>query len=394
MVIPAIAEYENIKRLLISLNENLIHSLKNTLILFVINNVATSSEEVKSENLQTIKYLRWIMKENVFNLNLALIDCASEGKTLDSKTGGVGLARKIGMDSALKFLASTGLLICLDADCVVSKDYLQNIFIHFEKNNPAAAVVRYEHTFVDLKTEDAIICYEIFLRYYLLGLKFARSPFAHHTIGSTMICTAETYVAIGGMNKRKAAEDFYFIEKLAKDFKIAYIDDAIVYPSSRGSWRVPFGTGQRVNRFLSHERNEYLLYSPKNFITLKNWLEIFYEWNGRNAELIIEKADAISKELKNFLEQNNFMHTWEKISASTNNPEQINKQKNYWFDGFKTLKLIHHLRDTEDAPSPMFTALNDLFSLMKVAFDFKWEEEIIPPLELQKKYLLLLRKLT
>ena len=31
-----------------------------------------------------------------------------------------------------------------------------------------------------------------------------------------MTCTAKSYVATGGMNRRMAGEDFYFLQKLAK----------------------------------------------------------------------------------------------------------------------------------------------------------------------------------
>ena len=34
-----------------------------------------------------------------------------------------------------------------------------------------------------------------------------------------MLCTPDAYVKVEGMNKRKAAEDFYFLEKLAKIFQ-------------------------------------------------------------------------------------------------------------------------------------------------------------------------------
>ena len=44
------------------------------------------------------------------------------------KIGGVGLARKIGMDEALKIFnynsTSKKILICLDADCTVASNYL------------------------------------------------------------------------------------------------------------------------------------------------------------------------------------------------------------------------------------------------------------------------------
>lgn len=394
VVIPAIAEYENLKILLNNLNENDEESISRTLILIVVNNVAGSDEKTKNENLQTLKYLKWLINEQVLKLNLAAIDCASEGNALDEKHGGVGLARKIGMDSALQSLRETGLLICLDADCSASKNYLKNIFKYFNEKKFPAAVVRYEHSLDDPKTEAAIICYEIFLRYYLFGLKYAGSPFAHHTIGSTMICTVDSYVAIGGMNKRKAAEDFYFIEKLAKDFEIGYIADATVYPSSRGSWRVPFGTGQRVNRFLSRERNEYLLYSPESFSILKNWLSLFNKWEGNNSHSLLNNVAALNPCLKNFLVENDFENDWRKIFSNSKRKHQLQKQKRYWFDGFKTLKLIHYLRDNSRPLSPMFAALNEMFRLTNLNIDFAWGNEEIPPIEIQKKYLYKLRAVT
>ncbi len=87
-----------------------------------------------------------------------------------------------------------------------------------------------------------------------------------------MICSYDSYIKTEGMNKRKAAEDFYFLEKLAKNFPITKIESATVYPSGRSSWRVPFGTGQRVTRFLAKGQNEYLLYSTESFRILKLWL--------------------------------------------------------------------------------------------------------------------------
>ena len=139
---------------------------------------------------------------------------------------------------------------------------------------------------VDDEETKAIICYEIFLRYYVLGLSFAKSEYAFHTIGSTMLCTPDAYVKVEGMNKRKAAEDFYFLEKLAKIFPIGEIKSTSIHPSKRGSWRVPFGTGKSVDRYLSNSRDEYLLYNPKSFVILKTWLEVLNDtFNFRSIRL-------------------------------------------------------------------------------------------------------------
>ena len=290
IVIPAIAEYDTIKVLLKSLSKNDPAFFPLSLILFVINNSPVSSKEIKEDNLISINLLRSIIgadnnsdfSREIINsgLQIGLIDASSEGKELNTKQAGVGLARKIGMDLSLTiFDYSKGtkkMIICLDADCTISQTYLTNIINDFNKNNYSVAVVNFEHP-VDGTDEynAAIICYEIFLRYYVTGLIFAGSDYAFHTIGSTMMCYHNAYMKIGGMNKRKAAEDFYFLEKLAKNYPINKIDCAIVYPSKRSSWRVPFGTGQRVTRFLSKTQDEYLLFDPAVFEILKEWLEIY-----------------------------------------------------------------------------------------------------------------------
>lgn len=395
VVIPAISEYENIKRLLSSLSAADNKYADKILVLFVVNNLKSSNEEVKIENEKTIEYLRAKLSDEVLSksFSLGFIDAATFGNELDEKNGGVGLARKIGMDAALSHFnygsAKKKILVCLDADCTVSQNYFTEIYEEVNKRNLNAAVVSFEHSLADETNREAILCYEIFLRYYVLCLRFAGSPYAFHTIGSTMICDVESYIKVEGMNKQKAAEDFYFLEKLAKNVSIGEIRNAVVYPSSRGSWRVPFGTGQRVNRFLSHVQNEYLLYNFDSFLVLKIWLQLFLS-NNFSAEEFLVEADKVHPRLSAFLIEQKFEKAWSEISRTAKTDEQLKRQKNTWFDGFKTLKLIHYLRDNGFPPQPMFASLNRLFEEMKIEINFRSEEEI-PTFDVQIKYLEMLR---
>ncbi|MBE0538606.1 MAG: glycosyltransferase [Ignavibacterium sp.] len=431
IVVPSIAESDNLPALIKSLEQNDELELLNTLLLIVVNNSFSSTEEVKNDNQKTIDYLKNIKSR----VNISFIDACSSGKELDDKNGGVGLARKIGMDLALSkfdYLSiNKNIILCTDADCIVDSDYLSEISQEFNRNNFEAAVANFAH---DISSDDeetkAIICYEIFLRYYVLGLSYAKSDYAFHTIGSTMLCTPDAYVKVEGMNKRKAAEDFYFLEKLAKIFPIGEIKSTSIHPSKRGSWRVPFGTGKSVDRYLSNSRDEYLLYNPKSFVILKTWLEVFYDQSssqpeparpagglvsgslnfsknlqeipipiesGRNDRIISQSsllkiAKNIHPALSDFLTQQDFENFVNKVLLKNNNPTEIEKQKHFWFDAFRTLKLIHYLRDATYPNINMFNAIDELLRMMKIENSIKRKSEM-PDLKTQKEYLKLLRKI-
>jgi hypothetical protein len=408
IVIPAIQEYENILRLLKSLVQNDNKYFNETLVIFVVNNLKSSHEDVIQDNRKSLEFIRDIISGktggdlineiHLAGLTVGLIDASSKNFELPEKDGGVGLARKIGMDIALTHFDYSNnekkILICLDADCMVEKNYLSAIVQAFKKTDTRAAYVQYEHLFPENEKEKlAIICYEIFLRYYVLGLIFANSPFAFPTIGSTIICDYESYIRIGGMNKKKAAEDFYFMEKLAKITTIKKIDSTKVYPASRGSWRVPFGTGQRVNRYFAGTHEEYLLYNPKSFDVLKKWLHGFNSLEILGADEYLKNAKEIHPALYSFLIENSFHESWKKILLNSKTDEQIQKQKMIWFDGFRTLKLIHFLRDNGFPLVNMFDALDEMFN----HFDKKIirvNNEELPTPEIQQMYLAVLRKTT
>lgn len=413
IIIPAIREYENIRKLLLSMAANDNKYFESTLVIFVINNSVLSSEQIKEDNIKSINLLNSIInydssiQDELINtvyksgLRIGMVDAASSGKELPQKDAGVGLARKTGMDLSLVIfdysLAGKKILVCLDADCTVDNNYITEIVDNFNERNLSTAVVNYSHR-VDENTEerDAIICYEIFLRYYELGLKFAGSPFCFPTIGSTMACDYESYIKSEGMNKRKAAEDFYFLEKLAKNYTVEKIKSTAIYPSSRRSWRVPFGTGQRVNRYFAHVQDEYILYDPKSFFILKEWLKVFNDENHNSVDSLIQGAKNIDCSLHSFLINQKFETDWQSILKNSKTNAQVQRQKMKWFDGFRTLKLIHYLRDNGYPPVNMFQALNILLAEFEITppgctNKDESKDNYIPGIEIQIKYLEILR---
>jgi hypothetical protein len=126
---------------------------------------------------------------------------------------------------------------------------------------------------------------------------------------------------------------------------------------------------------------------------LKKWINIFFSTKILSAEIYLQEAKMINNSLFNFLIDNNFQNNWNKITQNSSSQKQIQKQKQIWFDGFKTLKLIHFLRDVEFPQINMFNALDELFEEMETPFNYKNTQNGIPNLEIQKDYLNKLREI-
>ena len=418
VVIPAYAEREMLFSTLASLAHNPSSSLDYSFILCVINNKDNSPPDAIKNNLLTITYLEALVKKTSlrrFNtdreiypllftlsdakLKLGYIDASSRGNEIPQNLGGVGMARKIGMDMALRLLkkssAPRNLILSLDADTLVQNNYLSAIKNYFTPR-VKTAIVAYEHQLPEAFEEQAAICcYEIFLRYWVLGLKYAKSPWAFHSIGSTIVTLTEAYLGVRGMNKREAGEDFYFLSKLAKMGEIGYIKETCVYPSARSSARVPFGTGKRIQRFLAGiHKEEYHLYDPRIFVILAEWLHLMKNQFKCGEDEILIKTERSHPMLKSFLKNCDFTAVWSKIRRNAKDEKTLTRQFNDWFDGFKTLKLINYFTKEVYPQINMFEALDRILSMSGISGLKLDAETKIPKLEDQIKILQYLRRIT
>ncbi|MEZ4848575.1 MAG: hypothetical protein R3B93_08135 [Bacteroidia bacterium] len=71
---------------------------------------------------------------------------------------------------------------------------------------------------------------------------------AFHCVGSSMAVRSIAYQKRGGMNRRKAGEDFYFLQKFIAEGTLAELSTTKVIPSPRASEKVPFGTGRAIKK--------------------------------------------------------------------------------------------------------------------------------------------------
>jgi hypothetical protein len=345
VVIPACQEAPNLFMTLGDLKKNDSSLLEKTLVIVVVNHRVDAPEAVHENNLATLATLEdWRGK-----LPLAVVDAASPGKELPTGEG-VGLARKLGLDHGLALLAQGDdldrPLVCLDADTRVQANYLEALDRFFETSKRWAALVDYAHPLDGPQAERAaILAYEIFLRCHALGLRRAQSPYAFTAIGSAMACTGAAYAAVSGMNRRLAGEDFYFLQQLAKTGPVEAVEGTTVFPSARGSDRVPFGTGARVRQYLDEGRNAYLTYHPDSYEILRAWLEAVERHLAASSEILLEHAQKIAPALAEFLVRQKFAKAWEPLRKTHGGTPRMFPQFHVWFDGFRTLKLLHYLRD-------------------------------------------------
>jgi len=400
VVIPALAESDHLFATLAALSRNPPAELARTLVICVINNGGPDavSKDDLADNRKTLERLRKLANSDKNGLRVAYVDASSPGLEMPDKAAGVGLARKIGMDLALGVFdygnPSTGIILSLDADTLVEHTYLSSVREAFEREKVAAAVVSFAHQVAKRPDEQAAICcYELFLRYYVLGLRYAGSPYAFHSIGSTMACTAGAYAAVRGMNTRKAGEDFYFLDKLAKTGTVGRITGTTVHPAARVSGRVPFGTGRRITRFTAGERNEYILYDPRSFAVLREWLGYMASCADADPETILARAGGIHPSLEGFLRTRRFGEVWPRLVENSGDKAHLRDHFSRWFDGFETFKLIRFLSTDGLHPVHMFTALERLVGIMGGRLPVAVDPGSIPPLRDQRVVLEYLREI-
>ena len=384
VVIPSLAESPNLFSTLRSLGQNPGECRSRFLVVVVVNHREDAPRTDKEDNFRTLERLS-TADPSLAGLPLAWVDAASPGLELPARAGGVGMARKIGFDLALPRLdagQSPPLLVSLDADTLCRPDYLPAIEHHFRKAAVPGAVIPFCHQPGSSEEEDrAIRRYELFLRAYVLGLELAGSPYAFHTVGSAMACTAEGYARMGGMNFRGAGEDFYFLQHLAKIGGVSQLKGTVVYPSARTSHRVPFGTGRSMTDLLSGRNGAVLFYRVECFRVLGDWLRLVEESREVDAQLLQQKAGRLSRPLAAFLEENKFVSVWEKLRRNFRTPEKLSRGFHEWFDGLKTMKLIHHFSAgpyPRQDPEPAVLALLRWAGLDPV-------EEIGPQLEVLRR---------
>jgi hypothetical protein len=302
------------------------------------------------------------------------------------KKWGVGLARKTGMDEAIRrfnFINKPeGVILCLDADCTVDKNYFLAVCNELlKRNDRTACSIYFEHPLEEKDHTETIssyiALYELHLRYYFQGLAYSGFPYVFHTVGSAIAVKALIYIKAGGMNRRQAGEDFYFIQKLIPAGGYFNLTITTVYPSPRVSDRVPFGTGASLRK-LGNDKNSMLL--TYNFLAFKELLiffkliNVFYECDTHKLHGYFS---LIPQGLRLFLDEKEWIEKIIEVKDNTSGISSFKKRFFEWFNMFRIIKYLNFVHTDFFEKMPVDISASELLEARGLIFKSKETKDLL-----------------
>lgn len=342
-------------------------------VIVVVNAPADASEESINNNKLTILNIESWKKENrncFFRLFAFIAKHSING-------WGVGLARKTGMDEAVRrFNAISnpgGIILNLDADCLVEQNYFVSVCNDLMKRNDRSACsIYFEHPLSGDDFPEAIYksiaLYELHLRFYFQGLAYAGFPFVFHTVGSAIAVKALPYIKAGGMNRKQAGEDFYFIQKLVPAGGYFGLNTTTVYPSPRASFRVPFGTGASIEKLAKENSSILLTYNLLAFNELRLFFAMTEDFYYSNPEELHERYNLLPEGLRLFSDENEW--TMKIMEIKNNTSEVLSFKKRFfgWYNMFKIVKYLNFVHLNYFEKKPVEISASELLAKIQTGF--------------------------
>jgi len=322
-------------------------------VIVVVNAPADAPEKLREENKRTISYLNaWsALDKSHFRLFLCTPD------TSHIPGWGVGHARKTGMDEAVRRFNQIdnpgGVIASLDADCIVNRDYLTGLFesLYNVKGKNGCTITLYNGRNDEIFPEEittAALKYELERRYMFLGFRYAGYPWCFNIYGSAMAFRAGMYVKSGGMNKRQAGEDFWFMRKILPAGGFFHNNISRVYASARVSARVPFGTGRSVRDIISSSSDARYFPDIEAFNDLKRLWDGAWSLYKKDYRDINNFYDQLPAKLKGFISAEKFIGSVLNVSANTATPVSFARRYFITFDLLYGLRYLNCFKEEKD----------------------------------------------
>lgn len=348
IIIPAYCEPDILVTLTALVNQKEIPG--KTEVIVVFNYSETEPEDLKKQNQEQYKKVEeWSEK----NSNKKILFHVILIEDIPVKDAGAGFARKTAMDIAVSRFETInrkhGIILSLDADTKVPGNYLSKIDCYLSQHPDCKTLLfNFGHDTDGCdyfpNVYQAITLYELHLRFYRKMLENIHFPFPYFTIGSCFGVRTDIYCKAGGMSKRKAGEDFYFLNKVFPFGDIHFFRDIVLNPSSRPSWRVPFGTGPAIRKLISMPSPNLTTYNPEAFMPVKKLLKFvpqLFDATDKQTDNILDKLEGC---LPRFLIQNKFHIKWQEIKNNASTPDSFIKRFYSWFNAFMLIKYLNYAK--------------------------------------------------
>lgn len=336
-------------------------------VLVVVNSGELSPEVAVQNNRETYNQLiAFAEKHNQPSLSFHALLC----ENLPRKHAGVGLARKIGMEWAVRgFLqsgCSNGVIISLDADCTVSLNYLQSIEHQFTTYSPNCCVLNFQHRTngATPALQSAINQYEQYIWYFRNALKAIDFPYYYHTIGSAFAVSADAYVRTGGIGRQQGGEDFYFLQKLFFLGKTVELMKTFVYPEARFSDRIPFGTGPALEKITTSTDGLLRVYSVEAFQGLKSFFNLRIQFYKQPHDVVQALIAELPPSIQEFLTDNNLLSAITECNKNSATAATFQKRFFHHFDAFVIIKYLNFAHNTHFQLTPIHIAKDKLATLL------------------------------
>lgn len=318
-------------------------------VIVVINEPENVTSGVHDQNVRTSEDIKIWEKQHSDAFFKVFAICP---KPFPKKHAGAGLARKTGMDEAVRRFGQAdnpdGIILSLDADTYVAPNYFtETEKLFYNNSNYVGTTISFRHRIKELENEkqrQGIILYEKYLTYYRNAMSYTGYPNAMYTIGSAFAVKVYAYIKQGGMNNRQAGEDFYFLHKLAQFGPVAELNTTCVYPSARVSDRVPFGTGFAMKKWQSGDHDLLNTYCFHSFCDLKYFFRLIPEFY--NTDIPDLEKMGVAKSICSFLENENFHESLKEIKKNSSTPSAFQKRFFRFFNAFRILKFLNYSHGT------------------------------------------------
>jgi hypothetical protein len=134
---------------------------------------------------------------------------------------------------------------------------------------------------------------------------------------------------------------------------------------------------------MGNSQGAVLFYRRECFQILKEWQDLISEGLNLEGVEVLAKAGAISGDLAVYLQSIQFADNWRKLRKNFSTPLLIRNGFHQWFDGLKTMKLIHHLSAGPFPRGEPEQVLPDFFRWARIDFSEGIEAQLSVLRELQ-----------